>query len=148
LRRSGAGESGRQCSIAGGGWAAAGRWGEGGRGRRRANGLLPPLAAICSDAMALARVAPEPQLGPMTAAGFADQLAQASALHDNHLSLDHSVYGPVSKNPGEIVALIKTTKDLEAKGNEVDWTRSNTLALYAWQCRPRSEKQHHEIGSI
>jgi hypothetical protein len=39
------GENGRICSIAGGGAAATGRWGG-------ANGLLPPLAAICSDVMA------------------------------------------------------------------------------------------------
>jgi hypothetical protein len=85
--------------------------------------------AKAGNAAALARVAPEPQLGPMIAAGFADQLAQASALHDNHLSLDHSVYGKVKNNPGEVLALIKTMKDLEAKGNEVDWTRSNTLYM-------------------
>jgi hypothetical protein len=85
---------------------------------------------------AAAQVAPEPQLGPILGpmiAGFADQLAQASALHDNlhdnHLSMDHIVYGKVKNNPGEVRALIKTMKDLEAKRNEIDWTRSPNIYM-------------------
>jgi hypothetical protein len=68
-------------------------------------------------------------IGIRGGAGFADQLAQASALHDNHLSMDHIDYGKVKNNPGEVLALIKTMKDREAKGNEIDWTRRATLYM-------------------
>jgi hypothetical protein len=61
--------------------------------------------------------------------GFADQLAQASALHDNHLSLDHSDYGAIRDSPGETVALIKTMDDLDMGDYKADWTKSGKMFL-------------------
>jgi hypothetical protein len=41
-------------------------------------------------------------------------------LLDNLLDLEHKLNGPVRKNPGEVVALIKTMKELEGLGYEVE----------------------------
>jgi hypothetical protein len=73
--------------------------------------------------------ASEPQLG-----GFVEGIhlcIQGSGGNNvvNFLSLDHSVYGKVKNNPGEVVALIKTMLDLEAKGNEVNWRKSNSIYM-------------------
>jgi hypothetical protein len=35
----------------------------------------------------------------------------------------HSDYGRVKNNPGEVLALIKTTEDLEAMGNKHEVTK-------------------------
>jgi hypothetical protein len=43
--------------------------------------------------------------------------------------MDHIDYGKVKNNPGEVRALIKTMKDLEAKGSEIDWTRSPNVYM-------------------
>ena len=47
----------------------------------------------------------------------------------NFLGLDHSVYGKIKNNPGEVVALIKTMLDLAAKGNEVDWRKNRSIYM-------------------
>jgi hypothetical protein len=41
-------------------------------------------------------------------------------LLDNLLDLEHKLNGPVRKNPGEVVALIKTMNELEGLGYEVE----------------------------
>jgi hypothetical protein len=43
--------------------------------------------------------------------------------------LDNRANGPVSKNPGEIIALIKTMMELDAKGHKIDWSRSHRMFL-------------------
>jgi hypothetical protein len=63
--------------------------------------------------------ASEPQLGDL-----ADQL-----YSDNFLDLNHRANGPISKNPGEVVALIKTMKELDGLGYEVDWRKSSRMFL-------------------
>jgi hypothetical protein len=43
--------------------------------------------------------------------------------------LDHSDYGSVQKNPGEVVALIKTMDDLAARGNKVDFRKNKSIYM-------------------
>jgi hypothetical protein len=66
----------------------------------------------------------------------------------NFLGLDHSVYGKIKNNPGEVVALIKTMLDLEAKGNEVDWRKNKSiyicLAVLA-QIRPTTPRNRQHL---
>jgi hypothetical protein len=47
----------------------------------------------------------------------------------NFLSLDHSDYGRIQNNPGEVVALIKTMDDLAAKDNKVDWRKNQSIHM-------------------
>jgi hypothetical protein len=64
--------------------------------------------------------ASDPQLGDL-----ADQLYSV----DKFLDLEHKANGPVSKNPGEVVALIKTMKELDGLGYEVDRRKSSRMLL-------------------
>jgi hypothetical protein len=67
----------------------------------------------------------------------------------NFLSLDHSDYGSVQKNPGEVVALIKTMDDLAAKDNKVDWRKNQSIYMpgrrgrqMTWRLRAHKEPRH------
>jgi hypothetical protein len=75
--------------------------------------------AKAKNAAAQLVVAPEPQLG-----GFQLPVPQA-----NFLSFDHSDYGTIKNNPGEVVALIKTMDDLAARGNEVDFRKNKSIYM-------------------
>jgi hypothetical protein len=100
--------------------------------------LLSLDDAKTRNAAAKTAAAPRPRLlnsvdvalGRRATFDLADQLPQGalrSALSsvDNFLHLDNRANGPVSKNPGEIIALIKTMLELDAKGHKVDWSNKS-----------------------